>query len=333
MGRNHQQNPVNTIRNNSIQPALFVGVAGWSYADWNDTVYRLPAPPQRQLSLFAEAEFQPAAPSGPRCATDPLAFLARYVDMIEINSSFYRIPRPAAVEAWARKTAFNPAFFFTAKLHRDFTHAGSRDPALAHTFREAFAPLRDAGKLRGILAQFRYDVTDSPETRDHLCWLRDHFASLAPWIVEVRHVSWQREDALAFLRGLEATVAILDYPEGRNSFRITRNAGAPDAYFRLHGRNAAAWFAREKEPHEPYNHDYSDAELAEIGATARNVLPDVRSLTIVANNHYRGKAVSAALRLKSELLGQRVAVPPALLDTYPSLSRISRPDHNVEDYD
>lgn len=303
-------------------PELACGVAGWSYDDWRDTVYRLPATEMRQPLLFEDSS-APAAGPAVHYASDPLAFLARFVDMVEVNSSFYRIPTPLATASWARKTSGQPRFFFTAKLFQAFTHESRRDLALAAQFRAAFAPLRDAGKLRALLAQFRYDAADTPDRRELLRWLAEQFAPFAHLVVEVRHGSWQTDEGSAFLRGLGVSVAVLDYPTSRDSFTAQRNLGAPEGYFRLHGRNYASWFAHEKAAHEPYNYDYTEPEITELADTARQLLPEVRSLTIVANNHYRGKGVSAALRLKSELLKQKVAVPPALLETYPNLRRIA----------
>src|SRR5690606_41954035 len=48
-----------------------VGVAGWDYADWNGVVYPQPKPR----------------------GFDPVRYLAGYIDLIEINSTFYRPPR------------------------------------------------------------------------------------------------------------------------------------------------------------------------------------------------------------------------------------------------
>jgi uncharacterized protein YecE (DUF72 family) len=304
------------------------GVAGWSYDDWRDTVYRLPEPDTRQPLLFDGLSSAAPRPAG-HYAADPLAFLARFVDMVEINSSFYRIPTPASTASWARRVAGQPHFFFTAKLFQEFTHESRRAAARAAQFRDAFAPLREAGRLRALLAQFRYDAADTPERRDLLRWLCAQFTPFAHLVVEVRHGSWQTDEGSAFLRDLGVSLAVLDYPVGRDSFTAQRNLGAPEAYFRLHGRNYASWFAHEKASHEPYNYDYSEPEITELADSARQLLPEVRSLTIVANNHYSGKGVSAALRLKSELLRQKVAIPPALLETYPNLRRIAaaqRPD-------
>lgn len=300
------------------------GVAGWSYPDWRETVYRQPPAPVRQPTLFDLPAARPAAGRAP-APVAPLTYLAGFVDMVEVNSSFYRIPTPAVTAGWARQVAAVPGFFFTAKLHQAFTHEGRCEASLAAQFREALTPLREAGRLRALLAQFRYDAADTPSRRRDLSWMAAQFGALAPLVVEVRHVSWQSPSGVAFLRDLGVSIAVLDYPTARDSFTARDNLGAPAGYYRLHGRNYAAWFASRdgKAPHEPYDYNYSDAEIGELAETARALLPQVRSLTIVANNHYRGKGLSTALRLKSELSGQRVAVPPALLAAYPALERIA----------
>lgn len=302
--------------------AVSIGVAGWSYDDWRDTVYRLPAR-RRQPTLFDDAPHGPStqAARAARYAEDPLAFLAGYVDMIEINSSFYRVPNPSVAASWADRVANRPGFFFTAKLHRDFTHEGRRDDAELRRFLESLAPLTDAGRLQTILAQFRYDFDDQPSNRDRLRWIRRGIGSFCPVVAEVRHRSWQRAEALDFLRGEGLAVAILDYPAAADSFDLRTAAGGETAYLRLHGRNRQAWFSKEAGRDETYNYDYADEEIDDIAARCREQV--VKHLTVVANNHYAGKAVSAAVRLKSALEKRAVPVPPALLETYPDLRRIS----------
>ncbi len=297
---------------------IHVGVAGWSYEDWQDTVYKLPTPGQ-QLDLFG-----PPRPAPARYARDKLAFIAQYIDMMEVNSSFYRIPNPRTTESWGQRVGQKREFFFTAKLHQSFTHEFRRDRALARTFRDAFAPLAGSRKLAALLAQFRYDFRDAPESRQLLTWIHSQFASFAPLIVEVRHSSWEEPAALAFLRDLRVVVANLDYPTAVNSFNPYACAIGDAAYLRLHGRNRKAWFSREADVNQTYNYDYSDSEVKELVERSRTILGNVKQLTIVANNHYQGKAVSAAVRIKAELARERVPVPPALVETYPNLRRIAR---------
>src|SRR5262249_22024601 len=133
---------------------------------------------------------------------DALSWLAAYVDCVEINASFNRVPDPVRSAGWARRAAPFPRFTFTAKLWRGFTHEDLPDSELraAETaFRESMALLRDAGKLRAILVQFPYSFQDTPANRERLSSAVGRFREFGI-VVEVRHASWLRDD---FLRTLE----------------------------------------------------------------------------------------------------------------------------------
>ncbi|MGB2952908.1 MAG: DUF72 domain-containing protein, partial [Gaiellaceae bacterium] len=75
-----------------------IGCSGWNYKHWRDGVFYPPRLPQRLwLSYYAER-----------------------FDTIEINSTFYRLPRPSAVANWVEQT---PAgFCFAVKASRYLTH-------------------------------------------------------------------------------------------------------------------------------------------------------------------------------------------------------------------
>src|SRR5919108_1697897 len=120
-----------------------VGPAGWSYKDWAGQVY-----PQPQPRGF-----------------DPLTYLAQYVDAVEINSTFYRTPDPKTTRRWAARVADHPAFRFTAKLGQGFTHEGPARAEEEAAFRQAMAPLQEAGKLGAVLRQFPYRFHHTPENR------------------------------------------------------------------------------------------------------------------------------------------------------------------------
>ena len=117
---------------------IAVGIAGWSYPDWKDTVYG-------------------------DSREDALVYISRFVDAIEINSTFYRPPSAKVVEAWLRRTAPREGFFFTAKLHRDFTHAPEANPNLVEQFHAGFAPMLQAGRLRHLWMGHHADGTDSQD--------------------------------------------------------------------------------------------------------------------------------------------------------------------------
>ncbi len=277
------------------------GIAGWSYPDWTGYVYPAGVKPQ-------------------------LAYVARFVDVIEINSTFYRPPSARAAAAWLRQVKQHPAFYFTAKLHQDITHRGRLEESLAAQFDSGFAPLKEAGRLRHLLAQFRYDFDDTPGHREQLRRIRDRFAPLAHLTLELRHNSWQAPAALAFLESLAVTVANLDYPLSKTAFNLAQCRVGRDRYLRLHGRNRAAWFDRRAGRDETYNYLYSRPELAEIGRRAAALAEAADSLTVVANNHFQGKELANILQLKSTLTNTRVPVPAPLLGHYPELREIARPE-------
>ena len=274
------------------------GVAGWSYPDWAGKVY-------------------------PRGVRNMLAYLAEYVDLIEINSTFYRIPDAEQARRWARTVERRPGFSFSAKLHQDVTHRGMLETRDIRLFHAGLAPLAEAGRLRHLLAQFRHDFDDAPERRERLERISGEFFGLGPLTFELRHRSWQTDGALAFLRTLGANVAALDYPAGRNAFDIDDPGVGEDAYLRLHGRNAAAWFDARAGRDETYNYYYSRAELGALSERAARLARGRRSLTVVGNNHYEGKELANILQMKAMMTGARVAVPAPLAAAYPELRDIA----------
>src|ERR1044071_2986629 len=127
----------------SLTPAVRIGPAGWSYTDWEGTVY----PPHG--SKF-----------------DPLACRAQFFDTIEINSPFYRIPPPTHAKSWVRRVASNRDFKFTTKIFRGFTHdAKERAAGDVDAFRAYLGPLADADRLGAVLLQYPWSFRNSAESR------------------------------------------------------------------------------------------------------------------------------------------------------------------------
>ena len=152
---------------------VYIGVAGWSYPDWKGIVYT-------------------------SSKIDQLEYISRFVDCLEINSTFYRPPFEKTTKSWLEKTSRRSDFFFTAKLHRSFTHEGKIDAEIVKHFHRGFEPFLEAGKLKHLLVQFRYDFDDTSRNRRHLTEIVGNFSEAFNLVVEVRHKSWQMSDALGF---------------------------------------------------------------------------------------------------------------------------------------
>jgi uncharacterized protein YecE (DUF72 family) len=284
---------------------VYIGIAGWSYPDWKGIVYT----DRKQ---------------------DQLGLISRLVDCVEINSTFYQPPDEKNTGSWLAKTAEKPEFFFTAKLHRDITHEGKLETEIVKQFHDGFAPMLEAGKLKTLLAQFRYDFDDTNFNRQYLSKIIAAFSDAFSIAVEVRHKSWQMPDALKFLEGLGVAVCNLDYPTGPKSFDMQlctiggfdRLTAGKNGYFRMHGRNAEKWFSKSTRD-ETYDYYYNEKELAQIKHRIDELAKAFNTLTVITNNHYRGAELANALELKCLLTDEKQFVPEGLLRTYPNLAKIA----------
>jgi len=278
-----------------------VGTSGWSYEDWRGVVY----------------------PEHPR-PKDQLHFMADYFEALEVNSSFYRTPTPGVTESWIRRTAEHPDFRFAFKMNQRFTHqrAAPWEKAEAQAYRDAVAPVAEAGRLAAILLQFPWSFRAEPDSYD---WLHRLVAEFGRWplVVEVRHDSWAQDEAINCLEILKLSYANIDQPLLGHCIGPTAIAIGPVGYVRLHGRNHEKWFNDKAEPWERYNYLYRENELDEWIERINQISRESRELYVFTNNHYRGQAPANALQLLAKLKGDRVFVPEPMLQEFPFLSDIA----------
>ena len=273
---------------------LYIGPAGWSYPDWKGRVYPDPPPP----------------------GFDPLEYLSRFFNLLEINSTFYRPPSAGMAASWGRRSP--DRFLFTAKAWERFTHG--REPASLddlRAFRDGLAPLREAGKLGALLFQFPWTFRDGLASRDRIRRAVDALRVLAPPVLELRHGSWL--DRLDFLRGLGLGFCNIDQPASSTGITGTRILTGPLGYVRLHGRNAEAWFRPSAGRDEKYDYLYSKEELGGW-VEAVESMSSADRLFLVTNNHFQGKAVVNALQL-ARALGKSIEIPDPLAAAYPDAFR------------
>lgn len=278
---------------------FWIGPSGWSYRDWVGVVY----------------------PSRPPRGFRPLPFIAQRFRTVEINSTFYRTPTPATAAGWAAQV---PADFrFAVKLTRALTHERRPAPeeAEAAKFREALAPLKETQRLGPLLLQFPWSFRYTSANVDWLRRLRDLFAGFER-VIEVRHASWSKPAAVARLREC-GTICNIDQPALRDCLGPSTHASSI-AYVRLHGRNAADWFAEGIPAYQRYNYLYSEEELREWAPRLNALADEARDVYVFANNHYRGQGVVNALELRAMVEGARVTAPQELLAAYPRLRGAAR---------
>jgi uncharacterized protein YecE (DUF72 family) len=168
-----------------VKPAL-IGCSGWNYRDWRGTFYPERAPQRRWLELYAE-----------------------WFSTVEINNTFYRLPRREAVEGWVRQTPED--FTFAVKASRYLTHIKrltELEEGIAR-FYEPLQPMIEAGKLGPVLWQLPANFRrDDDRLEGWLQALPDGMHT-----IEFRHESWFAEPVMAALRAHGVALTIGDHPE------------------------------------------------------------------------------------------------------------------------
>jgi uncharacterized protein YecE (DUF72 family) len=252
--------------------AIRVGCSGWNYHHWRNGV------------------FYP-----PRCAARRwLGFYARHFDTVEVNATFYRLPRESSVARWVAETPAD--FCFALKVSRYITHVKRlRDiePNLALLY-ERLRPLLASPKLGPLLWQlpptFRRDD-------ERLASALAAFPRGQRHCVEFRHESWFVPEVATLLRKRNVALVIGDRPQvhGFQTHELT----ADFTVVRFHGGARGA------------NGNYSHAELDEWAARLRAWGREV-DVFAYFNNDWQGYAIENALYLK-EQLGQPVEASGELL--------------------
>ena len=276
-----------------------VGVAGWDYPDWKGVLY--PAPRPRGF--------------------DPVRYLANYIDLIEINSTFYRPVAPHVAERWVERVRDLENFRYTAKLYRRFTH--ERGSAWTKTdvreTRAGLAILNDAGVLDALLVQFPWSFKNNESSREWLTDLSGSFEEF-PLVVEVRHESWNDPEFYQWLAERAIGFVNVDQPLFKKSIKPSSRSTSHVGYVRVHGRNYMDWFRKDAGRDARYDYLYHSEELQPWVERTREIAGDktTETVDVVFNNHYKAQAVVNAVQFKAMLHDEPASVPPLLYESYPN---------------
>jgi uncharacterized protein YecE (DUF72 family) len=264
-----------------------IGTSGFSYEDWHGPFYPPSVRPQHRLEYYAQ-QFK----------------------TLELNSSFYTLPALPSIYGMLKKVPDD--FDFFVKGHWDLTH-GTRKKAeeTLSKFRVMLEPYRAERKLAGVLLQFPSTFECSGKNENYLRWLLESFEKTRV-VVEFRHARWITDQAMDFLRELNAGYCVVDMPQVRNLPSNRIEVTADFAYVRFHGQNRAMWEGRASR-NERYDYDYSDEEIQGWVPVIADLSKGVKDTYVYYNNHYQGKAAKNAKTLQG------------LLDSFMRGSGIQRP--------
>jgi len=234
---------------------IFIGTSGWSYAHWREVFYPCKLP-----------------------SRDYLAFYATEFPTVEVNSSFYHLPRETTVARWVSVTPEH--FLFAIKASRYLTHQlrlrGCEDPL--QTFLRLVAGL--GAKLGPLLFQLPPGLhRDTPLLAAFL----DLLPSGLRIAVEFRHKSWYDDEVFALLASRGTALCVHDL---RGS-EAPPMATAPFAYMRLHG------------PQQAYTGSYSSDALTAWAERITTWATEGRDVYLYFNNDIGGHAVQNARELRA----------------------------------
>ena len=236
------------------QVEVRIGTSGWHYKHWLGSFYPAKLP-----------------------ASQMLAYYQQHFDSVEINNSFYRLPKPGMFAAWREAT---PAgFLFAVKASRFLTHNKKlKDPenALDNLLPRA-AELGD--KLGPILFQL------PPKWRCNAERLEAMLAILPrelKYAFEFREPTWLCDDVLRILSRYNAAFCIFELGGYHTPLELT----ADWTYVRLHG------------PGGKYQGSYPDRKLQAWAERIGEWERTLRHVFVYFDNDQAGYAAHNALTLK-----------------------------------
>lgn len=237
----------------------YIGTSGWSYAHW------------------AKGRFYP---KGLRQG-EWLGFLAQRFSTVEINSSFYRLPKPEIVARWRGVTGAR--FRFAVKLWRRITHL-KRLADCGSELRDFFAVAGELGPKRGpLLVQLPPSLRKDVPRLDEFLAVLKKTAGRTRWkaAVEFRSRDWVCDEVYGLLTRRGVALCLADLPR----CPITEPNDAPFVYLRRHG------------PGGGYQGCYSPRHIAVDGARIGGWLADGKDVFVYYNNDIDVHAVDNAREL------------------------------------
>jgi uncharacterized protein YecE (DUF72 family) len=284
-------------------------------------------------------------PKGANSAEARLRYYATRFPIVEVDASYYYLPREDQAGLWVERTP--PDFVFNIKAFSLLTGHPTRRKALPEDlleevapehrdkqrlyashlsadglaevwrrFQEALLPLDSAGKLGAVLLQYPEWFTPRRANREELRAVRERLPGYQV-CVEFRNGTWMaegrdRERTLELLEELRLPLVCVDMPQGfRSSLPPVAEVTSPDlAVVRFHGRDPKAW--EKKTVSERFRYRYGEDELREWVPKAEHLAEGAREVHVLMNNCYQDYATTNAQQFM-DLLSRADApvVPPS----------------------
>ena len=276
-------------------------------------------------------------PDDAKSAEDRLRYYATKFPVVEVDSTYYALPREQQAKLWVERTPDD--FVMDVKAHALMTGQPSEVKRLPKDIREALpdalkdkariygkdlpkelndrvwemfkdgvGPLRESGKLGAVFLQFPRWVFPSSEARERILDAASRLGDI-PLTVEFRNGSWfnekNAERTLRFLGDHKIPYVIVDEPQGfKSSVPPVAAVTSPElAVFRFHGRREDLWEKPNIPPNERFRYLYDEDELADWAPRIAQAARTTKSVHVLMNNCSGNYGTTNALQI-AELVKQ-----------------------------
>lgn len=185
--------------------ALYVGLSGFSYKEWQ-----------------GEGRFYPADLK----AKDFFKFYSEKFNTVEMDSTWYRMPPENGVNNWVKQAP--PGFRYTFKMHRDVSHLRRLKPESIESvkfFIKRLKPALDAGLVGCVYVQLPPNMKRSDERLisflEELPMKAEGSEVIVPWGIEWRNESWDHDEIASLMAAKNIAYVASDNDETRGVMRDT----------------------------------------------------------------------------------------------------------------
>ncbi len=234
--------------------AIRIGTSGWHYNHWIGRFYPEKLPKDQWLQYYAQ-----------------------HFDTVEINNTFYHLPREQTMVHWHDRVPAH--FLFAVKASRYITHVkklNDPDESLQRFFQLAELLKR---RLGPILYQLPPSLHKNLERLDAFLAVlpkRDHA------VFEFRHPSWYEQDTFDLLHRRGVALCVHDMGGSAPPRVVTGGV----VYVRFHGINSR------------YGGNYPDHVLQDWANWMQSQAAGARAIYAYFNNDAEGHALENARTLK-----------------------------------
>jgi uncharacterized protein YecE (DUF72 family) len=263
---------------------ILIGTSGFYYDDWKGEFY-----PQETLKK------------------DYLEYYARNFKVLELNSTYYRIPEARQSMEMIKRSSGR--LEFVVKASRQLTHEIS-DNSISDflpLFIKGISPFMDEDLLGSVLLQFPQGFHYTTFNRHYLKSLIDGLSPV-PVSIEFRQKEWLKDSVFDTLRELGAGFVCVDEPPLPALIPPVVIDTSDHGYIRFHGRNKANWYGTDSK--RRYDYLYSEDELKEWIPRILGLANKTKKTFVFFNNHAKAQAVNNA-RMLINLLKDVLPAAPA----------------------